>query len=357
MATAEPGSRPPHRPPDEPPEPQDTPAPATAHGRLPGLALSVLVGAAGWGLGALAPALGAVTMAIVCGVVWGNLRPPGARLQPGVRFSEKTVLAWAVALLGARLDLGVLTALGPGALAAVVGCVALTLLLGRALARPLELPVPLAVLLGVGTAICGSSAVAAAAPLVARDRPADAGLAVGVVNLLGTLGILLLPLVATALALDPNGAALLIGGSLQAVGHVVAAGFTLGDPVGEAATAVKMGRVALLVPLVVILGVVYGRGPRAGDAARAPGALRLRLPGYLYGFVALAALHNLGWLPAAVEPAAGHASKALLAIAMAAIGLRIQLRTMLRQAPKALLGGALLFAVQLGALAAWLVCT
>jgi uncharacterized integral membrane protein (TIGR00698 family) len=203
--------------------------------------------------------------------------------------------------------------------------------------RWLGLPRSMALLLGVGSAICGSSAIAAVAPLVTRDRT-EIGLSVGVINLLGTAGIFLLPAVVAFQGLGEPSGALLIGGSLQAVGHVVAAGFGVSDMVGELATAVKMFRVLLLGPVVVVLGLLIRS--REGRTWKL-------VPAYIVAFIVLAVVGNLGIFPVGWIDSMKIVSKVLLAIAMAGVGLRIQVAGLLRQAPRALLVGAIIFLVQI----------
>lgn len=308
---------------------------------LPGVALAVAVGVAATLLARVVPHVGGISMAIVVGIVVGNLiRLPvtGA----GLRWCEKTLLAWSVALLGLGLDAGSLRELGGSSLGVVVAVVAITLLAGPVVARVAGVSRSHGTLLGVGSAICGASAIAAAAPIVARDAE-EIGVSIGVVNLLGTVGIFLLPPLVAALGLDASGAALAVGGSLQAVGHVVAAGFAVSDPVGEAATAVKMFRVLLLGPVVIALGLLLRR------SGERQGAL---VPAYIVVFILLAVAASLGVVPATVEHGVGVVSRAGLTVAMAAVGLRIELRALGTRGPRALLAGALLFALQLGILLA-----
>jgi len=308
---------------------------------LPGVALAVAVGGAATLLARLVPHVGGISMAIVVGIVAGNLiRLPVA--ATGLRWCEKTLLAWSVALLGLGLDAGSLRDLGGTSLGVVVAVVAITLLAGPVVARVVGVSRSHGTLLGVGSAICGASAIAAAAPMVARDAE-EIGVSIGVVNLLGTVGIFLLPPLVAALGLDASAAALTVGGSLQAVGHVVAAGFAVSDPVGEAATAVKMFRVLLLGPVVIALGLLLRRSGERGGSL---------LPVYIVVFILLAVAGSLGVVPLPLDRGAEVVSRAGLTVAMAAVGLRIELRALSTRGPRALLGGALLFALQLGILLA-----
>jgi len=309
---------------------------------LPGLALASGLGVLGVVLSrsGVIPFVGSITLALVAGIIVGNVAPIGRIRSEGIEWSEKVLLSWAVALLGLNLDFSVLVEFRGGggvALIAVVIVVAVTLGMGLVVGRWVGLPRSLGLLLGVGTAICGSSAIAAVAPLVSKDRT-EIGLSVSVINLLGTVGIFLLPAVVVLQGFGESAAGLLIGGSLQAVGHVVAAGFAVSDTVGELAIAVKMFRVLLLGPLVIVLGLVM----------RSRGGRSLKLvPAYIVAFVVLAVVGNLGILPVEWTGSIKMISKVLLAIAMAGVGLRIQLAGLVRQAPRALIVGGVIFFFQI----------
>ncbi len=270
----------------------------------------------------------------------GNVAPIGRMRSEGIEWCEKVLLSWAVAMLGLNLDFGVLGESGGGcgvAVLVVIFVVVVTLGVGIVVGRWFGLPRSFALLLGVGSAICGSSAIAAVAPLVTRDRT-EIGLSVGVINLLGTVGIFLLPAIVVFQGFGDSAAGLLIGGSLQAVGHVVAAGFAVSDTVGELATAVKMFRVLLLGPVVIVLGLVMRS--RGGKSSKL-------VPAYIVAFVVLAVVGNLGILPVGWIGSMKTVSKILLAIAMAGVGLRIQVAGLVRQAPRALIAGAAIFFVQI----------
>ena len=310
--------------------------------RLPGIVLASCLGILSVFLSRFGyiPFAGPITIAIVLGILVGNVAPV-ARVRPeGLQWCETVLLSYAVALLGVNLDFGAFAEIrGGGGAAAltVVIVVAATLGLGLLLGRWAGLPRSLGLLLGVGSAICGSSAIAAVAPLVTRDRN-EIGLSISVINLLGVAGIFLLPTVVVLEGLGESAGALLIGGSLQAVGHVVAAGFSVSDAVGELATVVKMFRILLLGPVVIVVG--FAMRARGGGWSG-------MVPGYIVAFIVLAVVGNLGILPEGWTGTIKVLSKLLLAIAMASVGLRIRVRGLVRQGGRALAAGAAIFLVQI----------
>lgn len=311
---------------------------------LPGLLFAVSLGAVSWFLGDLLPRLGGVTIAILLGIAAGNLLPGATRLNQGARIAEKQILPVAVALLGVELQLASLASLGPSAALVILVTLGVafgaSLLIGPRLGYSREF----SLLIGAGNGVCGSSAVAAASRAI-DARESDIGISISVVNLLGTLGIFLVPSIARLFSLDVAGGGLLVGGSLQAVGQVVAAGNILGGEVGLVAVAVKMGRVLMLGPVVVALGIL---ARRAGN--RAIRRSHVGVPLFIVGFFALSVLASFGVLPTPMVNMLATLGKALLIVAMAGIGMRIHFRALYQSAPRALLFGALVSTLQVGAL-------
>ena len=274
----------------------------------------------------------------------GNALWSGARSSTGVRWCEKSLLELAVAGMGFRLSLDMIQQVTDVGLLTVVVAVCAPLLATWALLRWLPGERRVGWLLGVGTAICGSSAIAAAAPLMGGKRE-EIGLSVGVVNGLGMLGIFLLPLVSQLVGFSVEQSGALIGGGLHAVGHVAAAGFAVSDPVGQLAVTIKMGRVCALLPLVLVLSLVTGS--RAEKAPR---------PWYLLGFVLTFALSVSGLLPDALLSGLKWLDKAALCVAMVGIGLRIPLRQILGQASRSMGFAVAVWTAQLAAVALVLCC-
>ncbi len=307
---------------------------------LPGLLVAVALAAAATALAPFVPGVGAVVLALLLGAALGNAGLADGRLAPGLGWAERQLLAVVIGLLGFGLDVRAVVALGAVALPVLVGMVALTVA-AAAWAGPrwFGLSPELSVLVGAGQGICGTAAVAAVAPVV-RARDEDTGVAVGVINLLGTLGLIALPAGVVALGLSTEAAGLVLGGSLQSVGHAVAAGFGVSEEVGRSATAVKLGRVALLPLVLAALSVRGGLG-----------GARVRLPPEVLAFAVASVLASSGAVPSAVLAALEALSQALLTVAMAAIGSRVRLAALRVAGAGALALGGALFVAQVAATA------
>src|ERR1041385_7690540 len=243
-----------------------------------------------------------VMLAIVLGMVLSNVWALPKTLQPGIKFSVKKLLPLGIVLLGARLDFFFMKRVGlPGlCLSVLETLVALALL--PVLVRVLKLPGKLGTLLGVGTAICGGTAIVATAPVIeAEDH--DVVVSVATVTLLGLVGMFLLPVIGHALALSANQFGIWAGLAIHQTPQVVAAGFAYtdaaGKTAGDTATIVKLARVCLLAPVVFVIGVVYARRKLAQTGTgekRKINYLHL-FPMFVLGFLAMALLKTFNLIP------------------------------------------------------------
>ncbi|MEA3354254.1 MAG: putative sulfate exporter family transporter [Campylobacterota bacterium] len=288
-----------------------------------GILLSAAVGAAGVLISNIIP-VGSVALAIIIGTIVGNTINLHNKYEMGITYSEKTLLSFAIAFMGINLDFVILSDLGIKSILLIVVALAATLLFALFIAKVLKFDKDFALILGIGNGVCGSAAIAATKDIVGLDKQ-KAGLAVAIVNFLGTIGIFLLPLIGTfILGLSDIDAGILIGNTLQAVGQVVASGFSMGDSAGQSATIVKMGRVLMLTPIVLIL-IYYVAKKRTNDDSKDKG--KNNIPLFIIGFIFFSILSSLGILPQAAVDSISWVSHTLLLVAMAAIGLKINFKT------------------------------
>lgn len=314
-----------------------------------GLLLVLFIGLLSAELATFVPKLGAVTIGILLGVLVGNLLPNMRAYNVGAVFAEKRFLPVAIVLLGIELQLSTLIELGPMTIVVIVATIATSLTAAVVIGRWFHYSPDLALLIGAGNGICGSSAVAATSYAIKANEE-DTGISISVVNLLGTVGIFLLPALVNALALSTQQQGVVIGGSLQAVGQVVAAGYSVNETVGTLATVVKMGRVLMLGPVVIMLTSVVSR--RQGSESK----VKVRIPNFIIGFFVLSIIASLGLLPEPLLEVIRVVGKYLLIFAMVGIGLRINLGKLLRTGSQALVFGIAVWAVQIAVVIAivWL---
>lgn len=316
---------------------------------FPGILLAMLIGLGGYFGSAYTPAwLNGILLALLLGMVVGNLLKLPAVVQPGIGFTSSKLLELSVLFLAFSINYGHITRLGASSFSIVLIMVLGMVIITYYLARQVRCPGSTGWLVGFGTAICGSSAIAALAPRVAKNKD-DVGIAMAVVNLFGSVGMIVLPLVLVRFDLSETQLGILIGGTLHSVGNVVGAGYTISDGVGEAATTIKLARVAMLSPALILFSLLVDRG-EAQDWRQ-----QLRLPWYLWGFIGITLVTSVVTLPAELLRAMDLAGKLALTIALAAIGLKVSFGELLASGRKGLGFGLIVFAVQLGLVAVLLV--
>jgi uncharacterized integral membrane protein (TIGR00698 family) len=270
-----------------------------------------------------------MVIALVVGIA---LNPIAARpaVQPGMAFCVRTVLRWAVALLGLRVGLADIAALGPGTAALIVVSMLATLVSGSALARWYGRGPGFGALVGVGTAVCGASATLAVSTVV-PDYPGkqpDIAFVVVAVNALATLAMLVYPPICILLGFDPQTTGVMLGGTIHDVAQVVGAGYAVSVTVGNTAVIVKLFRVFLLLPVVLGVGWHFTRlGLKHGEA-------RVPVPVFGIVFLALCALNSAVPLVPALLPVYAPAKGVLvevstwgLLLAIGALGLGTSIRT------------------------------
>ena len=305
---------------------------------LPGLAAAVGVAIAARLIGLVLPAtISAVTVAVLLGLLVGQVpQVRAADLGPGLSFAATRVLRFGIVLLGARLSLDQVVGIGVPAAVVVVVTMTGALLLVLGLSRLVSVEPALAVLLAVGAAVCGNSAVVATAPVIgARSR--DVAYAVATVTLFGTAAVFVYPLIGHAIPMADAAFGLWSGIAINDTSQVVAAGSAYSPGALEVATVVKLIRNALMAPLLLGIAWTWARsGHRAGDASA---GLRKAVPLFVLGFLAMTILRTVGVIgkdPAAVLDAA---SGWFIITGLAAVGLSIRVEELRAIGPRALVVG------------------
>ena len=301
---------------------------------VPGIALSALVAAIGYFaapyVGRVAP-IPAMVLALLAGIA---LNPVAARpvMQPGMQFCVRTVLRWAVALLGLRVALSDIAALGLKTGLLIVVAMIATVCAGLLLARLSGRSAGFGALAGAGTAVCGASATLATSTVV-PDYPgkqADVAFVVVAVNALATLAMLVYPPLCHLLGFDPQTTGVMLGGTIHDVAQVAGAGYAVSDAVGNAAVIVKLFRVFLLLPVVLALGWYFTRqGMRHGEAS-------VPVPVFAIVFLVLCIINSAAPLVSSLMPLYAPVKSLLvdistwgLLLAIGALGLGTSVRAIL----------------------------
>ncbi|MER1966488.1 putative sulfate exporter family transporter [Castellaniella sp. GW247-6E4] len=301
---------------------------ADGHGRSPsrlhGLALSAALGLLAWRLGVWLPLIGGPVLGILLGMAWRNVIGVSPVYAPGVAYGSRQVLQWSIIGLGFSLSLGQVVDTGGASLAVTLVTLSTAFLAAWVLGRWLGLTGRLCTLIGVGTAICGGSAIAATAPIIQSDGH-DTALAVSTIFLFNVVAVLLFPFLGHVLGLSDAGFGLWAGTAINDTSSVVAAGYSYSVAAGDVATIVKLTRATLIIPVCLVIAGWMAWHARRG-AARV--SLRRIFPWFIVWFLAASAVHTLGWVPAVLQEPLHHASQFLIVMALTAIGLSSDLRRM-----------------------------
>lgn len=332
----------------------------------PGIVLCAAVAVAATAVNTVLPLVSAMLVAILVGLLARNLGLIPVLAEPGLKVTARTVLRAGVVLLGLRLSVPAVLSLGWGAIGVIVATVTCVYLATLWAGRLLGVPRATTILTATGTAICGAAAVAGMSAVV-RPRDDDgeqaesveeaAATAIASVTLFGTVAILVLPLLVSALDLGAVPAGVWVGAGVHEVGQVVAAAGLVSTAALDVAVVAKLGRVVLLAPLVAVVGVLESRraarllaqrttAEEVGQVLRGePVSHRAGapvVPLFVLGFLAAVVLRSLleGSVPE-VFSAASTLAGFLLTMAMCAMGAGVNLRRLARSGGRALLLGAL----------------
>ncbi|MGW3046117.1 YeiH family protein [Kitasatospora sp. NPDC001159] len=316
-------------------------------GKIPGLALALGIAALATVLGRLLPLVGGPVTGILIGILIATLVRPGASLRPGITTAGKFVLQLSVVLLGAQLSLTEIVRVGLGSLPVMVGSLTVCLTAAYVIGRRLGIVADLRTLIGVGTGICGASAIAAVTPVIGAAG-AEVAYAISTIFLFNIAAVLTFPALGHLLGLSQHAFGLFAGTAVNDMSSVVAAATTYGPAATDYAVVVKLTRTLLIIPICFGLAALAERRRRSSAASptagRKVGLCRL-VPWFLVGFLLVATANTAGLVPAASHRALSEVSVFLITTALSAIGLSTDLAGLRRAGPRPLLLGACLWVI------------
>jgi uncharacterized integral membrane protein (TIGR00698 family) len=306
----------------------------TARTLLPGILLCVAVTIAAMALTWLEVQLfgrawvEGIVIAILLGTAIRSFWTPPKSLQAGIGYAGKQMLEFAVVLLGASVSAVTIVAAGPVLMLSVILVVAGALTASFLIGRALGLPARMATLIASGNAICGNSAIAAVAPVIGATQ-ADVAASIAFTAVLGVATVITLPLVMDLLGLTITQYGALAGMTVYAVPQVLAATVPVGPEAVEMGTLVKLVRVLMLGPVCVVLALIVHRiGQKAGGTAKL--GFGKMVPWFIIGFLLMLLVRSLGLIPDMLLDPVKLLAGALTTIAMAALGLGVDVRVVAR---------------------------
>lgn len=302
----------------------------------PGMLLATVLGVAAIFLAPQVTFLNSIILGLVIGLVVGNIFTLPAVFEPGIQRTSGLGLELSILFLSFSINYRNIGALGIESFLIIAVVVFGTLVLIPFLAKRMHFPGNSGLLIGFGTAICGSSAIGALSPQIKASKE-DTGMAIAVVNLIGSAMMLLSPLILPLFSLSPSEQGLLIGGGLHAVGNVAGAGYALGPEVGEASITIKLARIALLSPALIFMHFLMR------DKSANGGHVAFRLPWYLIAFILITVINSLVTFPEGFTRSMKMTGDILLTLAMVAIGLKVRILSLLKSGKRGLAFGVAIF--------------
>ncbi len=308
---------------------------------IAGLTLCALIAAGAYVCGLYVPQVGGPVFGIVFGMIVATTLRPGSRFADGIAFAGKQVLQASIVLLGATLQLGEVVRGGWHSLPLMLGTAIVTLTAAFFLGNMLRIDRDLRRLLGVGTTICGGSAIAALAGVIDVDRT-EMAYAISTVFLFNVAAVLTFPSVGHALRLSQHAFGLFAGTAINDTSSVVAAGYVYGHAAGTEAVIVKLTRTLLIIPLVLFYAVKRVLAARGQPEAIHWGNF---VPWFIAWFVLAAVANTFGLIPAAAHPAITRVALFLIVVALTGIGLSVKPAAIRAAGARPMLLGGILWAI------------
>jgi uncharacterized integral membrane protein (TIGR00698 family) len=310
----------------------------------PGLCVTALVAAVATWLGGLAPLVGGPVIAIVSGIAVSVVRRPAARLKPGISFVSKKVLQGSIVMLGFGLSLGQVVSTGARSLPVLLGTLGAAFAMAGLAGRLLRLPTDLRTLIGVGTAVCGASAIAATDAVIDADE-ADVGYAIATIFTFNVVAVLVYPSLGHAFGFSQHTFGLWAGTAINDLSSVVAASTIYGHAAASYGVVVKLTRTLAIIP--ICLAIAASRRGHREEAAEEPLGSRFDwrriFPFFIAVFVAAVAVNTVGLIPLGWHRPLSDLANWMITAALGAIGLSTDTRRIRRAGVRPLVLGAVLW--------------
>ena len=314
---------------------------------LPGCALALVIAAAAkllemWENAANLHFIGASVIALFIGMIVNRFCKPSPVTAPGIKFTSKKILKFAIILLGASLNISTVLKVGRFSLTVMVFTLATCFGLGYVIGRALGLNWKTSSLINAGTGICGGSAIAAIAPVI-EASDLDVAYGMSATFLFDMIMIIVFPLLGRWMGLSDAAFGLWAGTAVNDTSSVVATGYAFSEAAGDFATMVKLTRTLTLIPTVLVFAAISMRLKKKEAAASGDVSVNVSMksvfPWFILGFLAMSALCSLGLIPAAAASALKSVSKFLMVAALAAIGLNTSFKELCKSGARPMLHG------------------
>jgi uncharacterized integral membrane protein (TIGR00698 family) len=306
---------------------------------LPCVLVAAIIATAATLAARFVPLAGAPVLAIVFGIVLRLVIALPRSLNAGFAFSSKMILQSAIVVSGFGLSLAAVATTGWETLPVTIGTIAIALVLAPIVGRMLKIDTVLEHLVGVGTAICGASAIAAVASVI-EPLESDVALAIATIFFYNIVAVLTFPALGALMHMTQSQFGVWAGTAINDTSSVVAAGYAFGADAGQHATIVKLARATFILPVVAIVAVVHAREKRArGTHVQ----WRRIVPWFILWFLVAACINTAGLIPAGWHPGITQASTFLISVALAGIGVQTEVARLARSGARPLALGFVLW--------------
>ena len=306
---------------------------------FPGITACVAISLLAVQLGKHAPIVGGPVFAILIGILIGNIRALPSAVKPGAVYCSKTILQAAIIVLGASLSLTQVWKTGMESSGVMLVSLSVSLLGAWFIGRQLGVSRKLTCLVGVGTGICGGSAIAAVAPIISADDD-DIAFSISTIFLFNVAAVVIFPYLGHLMHLADKGFGLWAGTAINDTSSVVAAGYSYSKAAGDYAAITKLARTTMIIPISFIFAMLTRR-----KSGKADYNIKAILPWFILGFIGASLLNTLGLLGTSIPGFASAAGKYLIVVALAGVGLGANFAKMVKTGPKPILLGLLVWAL------------
>ncbi|MCR4435870.1 MAG: YeiH family protein [Clostridiales bacterium] len=298
---------------------------------IPGIALSFALALAAYWLGGKFPLVGGPVFGIVLGIIINNTLGKPERTSEGVKFTSKKILQWAIVLLGTGLSLKQVWETGLDSLSVMLFTLCCAFISAYGVGRLMKIPFRLTSLIGVGTAICGGSAIAAVSPIIEAEEM-EVAYSISTIFFFNIIAVLIFPPLGHILGFTDKAFGLWAGTAVNDTSSVVAAGYAFSNQAGAYATIVKLTRTTMIIPISLIFAAATAlkkkRASKSGGAVNY--SFKSIFPWFILGFLAASLLNTLGLFQGPTVTFLSSAGKFFIVMALVAVGLSADFKKMLK---------------------------
>lgn len=309
-----------------------------------GILLSFILAIVAYKLGKIFPIVGGPVFGIILGIVINNIIGKPNNTQDGIKFASKKILQWAIILLGASLNIKQIYRTGLESLSVTIVTLLVAFITAFVFGKILNIPYKLKSLIGVGTAICGGSAIAAISPIIEADEM-EIAYSISTIFLFNIIAVLIFPPLGHMMGFDDKAFGLWAGTAINDTSSVVAAGYIYSNAAGAYATIVKLTRTTMIIPISLIFAIITSiqKKRESTQSQSVNYSFKKIFPWFIIGFLVASLLNTVGLFPKESINYINTIGKFMIVMALSAIGLSTDINKILKTGIKPLFLGLIVW--------------